>query len=193
MFKKNMDQSAYVAGFFGVLIGITLTELMKGIADTIKNSKRVKYYIPHGILVTATFVFIVQSFFDFQWFSREISQWTPLLLIRFSLPWVLLCLTSYLLFPSFEGNDTIDFKGHFDNFSSGVIKFSFVLSPLIVAFYIFRLNYSIFHIENLVVIAGLGFSLLAFFLDKNWIRVLFISLVTCYLVYKVVFYVPQIG
>jgi hypothetical protein len=50
-----MDQSAYVAGFFGVLIGITLTELIKGIADTIKNSKRVKYFVPHGILVTATF------------------------------------------------------------------------------------------------------------------------------------------
>lgn len=98
-----MDQSAYVAGFFGVLIGITLTELIKGIADTIKNSKRVKYFVPHGILVTATFVFIVQSFFDFQWLSREISQWTPLLLIRFALPWVLLCLTSYLIGSFFCG------------------------------------------------------------------------------------------
>jgi hypothetical protein len=34
-----MDQSAYVAGFFGVLIGITLTELIKGIAETLKNSR----------------------------------------------------------------------------------------------------------------------------------------------------------
>lgn len=39
-----MDQSAYVAGFFGVLIGITITELIKGIAETIRHNKRVKIH-----------------------------------------------------------------------------------------------------------------------------------------------------
>lgn len=183
-----MDQSAYVAGFFGVLIGITLTELIKGIAETLKNNTRIKYYLPHGILVTAIFVFIVQSFFDFQWLTKDIAQWTPLLLIRFTLPWVLLCLISYLLFPSFDGNQIIDFKDNFNKLTSGVFKFCVVLFPLVIFVNIFSLGYSIFHIDNLVMLVSLGFTLLAIFLNKDWVRVLLLGIGTCYLLYHAIYY-----
>jgi len=182
-----MDQTAYVAGFFGVLIGITLTELIKGIADTLKNTKRIKYYIPHGVLVTAIFLFIVQSFFDFQWFSKDISQWTPLTLIRFTLPWVLLCLTSYLLFPSFEGTQSIDFKEHFNKFTSTLLKFCVVLFPLAI-FVNISLGLGIFYVDNWIMLIGLGFTLIAIFLNKDWIKVILITAGTCYLLYHSIYY-----
>ena len=183
-----MDQSAYVYGFFGVLIGITLTELVKGIADTLKNAKRIKYYIPHGVLVAAIFVFIVQSFFDFQGLTKNIAQWTPLLLIRFTLPWVFLCLISYLIFPSFDGNHIINFKDHFNKITSGVFKFCFVFFPLVIFVNIFSLGYSIFHTSNWIMLGGLGFTILAIFFNKDWLKILIVYLGTCYLIYHAIYY-----
>lgn len=178
-----MDQSAYVAGFFGVLIGITLTELIKGVAKTLRNTKRIKYYIPHGILVFALFILIVQSFFDFQWFSRDVNIWTPLLIVRFTLPWIFICLCSYLVFPSFDGDHIIYFKDHFTKFSLGAFKFAAVLIPLIIGFNIVSLGFGIFHFQNLVIIIFLGLILLAIFFKKDWLTIIPLCIGTCYLLY----------
>jgi hypothetical protein len=180
-----MDQSAYVAGFFGVLIGITLTELIKGIAETIRNMKRIKYYIPHGILVFAIFILIVQSFFDFQWLSRGISIWTPLLIIRFTIPWIIICLCSYLVFPSFDGQHVIHFKDHFDKFSFGAFKFGVVLIPLIIIVNIVSLGHDFFHFENLVMTFFMGLIILAMVLKRDWLTIISLCSGTCYLFYDV--------
>ena len=183
-----MDQSAYIAGFFGVLIGITLTELIKGIAETLRNAKRIKYYIPHGIAVVSIFVFIVQSFFDFQSLTKDITQWTPLLLIRYTLPWVLLCLASYLITPSFEGTQIIDFKDNFNKLTLGIFKVCVVLFPLVIFVNIFSLDYGIFHIANWIMLVGWGFMLLGILINKDWIKVIIICSGTCYLLYHAIYY-----
>ena len=183
-----MDQSGYVAGFFGVLIGITLTELIKGIAETIRNNKRIKYYIPHGILVGTIFMVIVQSLFDFQWFSKGINIWTPILLIRFTLPWILICLSSYLVFPSFEGHDVINFKDNFDRFVSAAMKLMIGLIPLIISVKIFYIRQSIFHFENLFLVTSLSLIIATMVFKKDWLKIFILCLGTCYELYNIITY-----
>ena len=178
-----MDQSAYIAGFFGVLIGITLTELIKGIAETLRNRKRIEYYLPHGIMVFAIFILIVQSFFDFQWLSRDITNWTPLLIIRFTMPWIIICLCSYLAFPSFEGTHIIHFKDHFNKSASGAYKICVVLIPLIVIVNIVSLGLTLFHFENLIMLFFLGLIILCLAFKKDWLTLIPLCLGTCYLLY----------
>ena len=185
-----MDQSAYVTGFFGVLIGITLTELIKGIAETIRHKERVKYYIPHGILVGAIFIFLIQSFFDFQWFSREVTSWTPILLIRFTLPWILICLASYLVFPSFDGDDIINFKDQFDRFCAGVLKLMLPLIPLIISFHIFYLRLGILYFQNPILLGVWSLIVVSMVLRKNWhwLKILFVCLAASYGLYNIIYY-----
>ena len=175
-------------GFFGVLIGITLTELIKGVAETIRNKKRIKYYIPHGILVGLIFMVILQSFFDFQWFSKGINIWTPILLIRFTLPWILICLSSYLVFPSFEGHDFINFKDNFDRIVSAGMRLMIGLIPLNISFNIFYTGQSIFHFENLILLTFLSLNIATMVFKKDWLRISFLCLATCYELYKIITY-----
>jgi hypothetical protein len=139
-------------------------------------------------LVANIFIFIVQSFFDFQWLTKDIDEWTPLLIIRYTLPWVVLCLASYLLFPSFEGNEIIDFKDNFNKFSTGGFKFCVVLIPFVMFYNITYLSRAFFDVENLFMLIGLTFALVAIFIKKDWVRVFAVSLGTCYLIYHALFH-----
>ena len=183
-----MDQSGYVAGFFGVLIGITLTELIKGIAETIRNNKRIKYYIPHGILVGAIFLVIIQSFFDFQWFSKGINTWTPILLIRFTLPWIAICLSSYLVFPSFEGHAVINFKDNFDRFFSAAMRLMIGLIPLIISVDIFYIGQSVFHLKNLILLTFLSLIIATMVFKRDWLKISLLCLGACYELYDTITY-----
>lgn len=107
-----MNQHEYIAGFYGVLIGFTLTELISGIARTIKNLERVKYFYLHALASVLTFLLIIFVFFEFFQFFMVVKDWSPLSLLRFSFPAIFVCFFSYLLFPEFaEG--VVDFKEHY--------------------------------------------------------------------------------
>lgn len=183
-----MDQASYVAGFFGVLIGITLTELIKGVAETLRNGKRIKYYVPHGILVGEIFMFIIQSFFDFQWLSRDIHNWTPILLIRFTLPWILICLSSYLVFPSFDGSETINFKDNFDRFFFSGMKVIVGLIPLIISVNIFYIHQSPFHMENLMLMIVFASLIITIIFRREWQKILILWLGAVYELYHILSY-----
>jgi hypothetical protein len=182
-----MDQSAYVAGFFGVLIGITITELVKGIADTIRNASRINYYIPHGILVLNLFLFIVQNFFDFQWFSRDVVAWTPVTIIRYAVPWIIICLASYLVFPSFE-KEPVDFKDYFNKISLGAFKVGCVLTPLIIGWNMTTMNLPLFHFENVAVLVFCALMIWAIYSKKDWLIVAISCAASCYWLYHVIMY-----
>ncbi len=105
----TMTSSEYISGFFGIVIGMSITELLRGIYKIMINSKKVTYFIPHGIGLAAFFLTIIIFFFDYFRLLKLTTEWTPITLILHTLPLALVFFVSMMFFPSFK-EDRIDFK-----------------------------------------------------------------------------------
>jgi hypothetical protein len=178
-----MNQHEYVTGFFGVLIGFTLTELIKGSAETLKNSGRVKYYFPHGLALILLFFNIILNFFDFNIILNWVENWTALLLIRYSFPTIFTCFFVYLIFPSFDGTEEVDFRKHYFK----VFPIIFILLILLTVFTLVRnvllFGHDLSDITIIFPLLILFAALSALLIKKDWVQYLFFALAIPLLVY----------
>jgi len=177
-----MGKSEYIAGFYGILIGFTLTELIKGIAETLKNRDRIKYYYPHGLFVTLIFNITILSFFDFYYFLSVVKDWTPLLLIQNTFPAIFLCFCTYVLFPQLI-EKSIDFRAHYFKATPIIFRLAVVMIILILIRNIFLQHIHPFYIANVFLILLLLIVTLSIFLKKDWIQYLSLTLANLISIY----------
>lgn len=105
-----MSASEYVAGFFLVIIGFAVSELLKGTAELIRERKRIKFYWPYLLMIP--FVLEVLMFL-FLWLFTEVNkpgaEWSVAELIAITMvvaPYAFIC---YLMFPS-QIDERLDLK-----------------------------------------------------------------------------------
>jgi len=170
-----MNQQEYIAGFYGILIGFTLTELIRGVANTIKNLDRIKYYYPHGLFVVLLLFGILLNFFSFYRYvgidgSRAIESWSPLLLMRNTFIPVFLCFFSFLLFPSFNGEIKIDFRVHYFKVIPKILVIAILLSILSIVRNIFIYRSAIFYSSNIILFFFLWAGVIGIRFKKDWIH-----------------------
>jgi hypothetical protein len=178
-----MNQHEYVAGFFGVLIGFTLTELIKGVAETFKNLDRVKYYYPHGLFVILMLFTIILNFFDFYKFFSWVGVWTPLLLLRYTFPSIFVCFLCYMLFPTFNTNEKVDFREHYFKLSRTIHFLIMSMIVLIVIRNIFFIRNELFGIANVLMVLIFLVSLGGLLIKKDWAQYLFLTIAFTAVVY----------
>lgn len=183
-----MNQHEYIAGFFGVLIGFTLTELIKGAAETLKNVERVKYYYPHGLALILLFFVIMLNFFDFYFVFSWVDHWTPMLLIQYSFPAIFVCFFSYILFPPFEGTGKVDFRRHYFKIFPTVFILLIFLTLLTIARNLFLFAHNVFEVTIifplLILVAALG----ALLVKKDWAQYIFFAMAIPLIVYWTLWY-----
>jgi hypothetical protein len=160
-----MNHHEYVAGFLGILLGFTLTELIKGIAETFLNWERVKYYYLHSIVVVFVLIVIVLNFFHFFQYFHITKIWTPMLLLRSTFPLIFICFICYILFPSFTANnEVVDFKKHCNKIFPILYFISILLTSMTLIINLFREELPLYSFENRVHLILFCISVIAYFL-----------------------------
>ena len=185
-----MSSNEYIAGFFGIMIGLSITELLRGIYETIINSKKVKYFIPHGIGLADCFLIIVIFFFDYFRVMRTTETWTPLTLVSQAFPLIIIFFLTMLAFPSFK-DDIIDFKEHTKRIWPKLYLAGFAICVLLVLRNIFVTGLEPTSPINVSLYLQIPVYLLGWvYRQKDWIHyfittVMFILLLGATMVYEI--------
>lgn len=88
-----------------IIIGLGLTEILTGVASSIRCRTTVNFYWVHLVLVLAIFIALLQQWWEI-WGLRNASEWSFLALLFMLTAPVCLYLISHLLFPEpVEGAD----------------------------------------------------------------------------------------
>ena len=81
-----------------IIIGLGISELLRGVARLIRSRRETKAYWVQLVLVAAIFIVFVQQWWEF-WQLRELQEWTFALVLLYLAELVGLYLIAHLLFP----------------------------------------------------------------------------------------------
>lgn len=129
-----MNAAEYISGFFLIIIGFAVSELLQGSAKLIRERHAIKVYWPYLIVIPFIFEILI---FWFLWVfimvkNDEDQVWSIFEIVDLSvqvIPWAFI---SYLIFPSTlrEGFDSRKF--YFEN-AKLIIVISIILNAYIIA------------------------------------------------------------
>ena len=93
-----MELFEFLMVLVSIIVGLGLTEILTGVARSIRRRASVEPYWVHTILVVALFIALLQQWWEI-WGLRETAEWSFMaLLIMLTAP-VCLFLTAHLVFP----------------------------------------------------------------------------------------------
>ena len=107
-----MDAFGYVSVIISVVIGLGLSHLLTGIADLVKNRRRVRFYWVHLVWVALTFVGHIFLWWT-MWNLRLIREWNFFSFLLILLAPVLLYVAAAFLTPKVESDVSIDLREYF--------------------------------------------------------------------------------
>jgi hypothetical protein len=81
-----------------IIIGLGVTEILTGVARSLRSRATVKFYWVHMVVVVFIFVALLQQWWEI-WGLRSVTEWSFLALIFMLTAPVCLFLISHLLFP----------------------------------------------------------------------------------------------
>jgi len=107
-----MDQFSYLSVLLSIILGLAITQVLKGFRGILLARRRVVVYWP--VLVWA--VLLLSIFVQSWWASfgmRDIAQWTFPAFSIVLLQTVLMYMLAALVFPDFHGDETTDLRAHY--------------------------------------------------------------------------------
>jgi len=108
-----MDLYSHVRVLFSIVLGLGVSQLLRGVARIIQHPRRFRVYWVH--LLWARFLFLyMMHFWWWEFRLRNVAQWTFPLYFFVALYAILLYLLCTLLFP----DDMADYQGFADYFYS---------------------------------------------------------------------------
>jgi hypothetical protein len=106
---STLSAPEYVAGFFLVIIGFAVSEVLKGSAELIRERKRIRFYWPYLLMIPFVLEVLMVVFL---WLFTKVnkgSEWSVVELTALTLVVAPYAFISYLIFPS-QINEDIDLK-----------------------------------------------------------------------------------
>ncbi len=130
-----MSAPEYIAGFFLIIIGFAVSELLKGSARLLRERKRVNVYWPYVLVIPFIFEILI---FWFIWVYTMIKSepdqtWSIFEIADISLQVVPWAFISYLIFPSTIKDGFDSRKFYFDNG-----KLIVIITIVLVGYILFR-------------------------------------------------------
>ena len=107
-----MDAFGYVSVIISVVIGLGLSHLLTGIAELVKERRRVKFYWVHLVWVGLTFVGHIFLWWT-MWNLRLVRDWNFFSFLLLLLAPVLLYVAAAFLIPRVEPDDPINLREYF--------------------------------------------------------------------------------
>lgn len=107
-----MDAYGYISVIISVVIGLGLSHLLTGIAELVKNRRRVKFYWVHVIWVGLIFVGHIFLWWT-MWNLRLVRDWNFFSFLLILLAPVLLYVAAAFLIPKVDSDDSLDLRAYF--------------------------------------------------------------------------------
>lgn len=107
-----MDQFSYLSVLLSIILGLAITQVLKGFRGILLARKRVVMYWPVLVWAVLLLAIYVQSW----WASfgmRSISQWTLPAFSVVLLQTIILYMLAALVFPDFYGDEPTDLRAHY--------------------------------------------------------------------------------
>jgi hypothetical protein len=129
-----------------LIIGLGITELLNGVALSIRNKKTISLYWIHSLFVVIVFLALVQQWWEI-WNLRDIQSWTfPGFLMMLGGP-IGLYLIAHLLFP--EPIEGLNFRTYYYEESLPILVLAILTVLVSSAFRPLVFGENIFSVDNL--------------------------------------------
>jgi hypothetical protein len=169
-----MDLYLHVKVLFGMIVGLSVAHLLKGVAGIVQHPKRFRVYWVHLVWVLFLFLYLIH-FWLWEFTLARVREWTFPLYFFVALYAVLLYLLCTLFFPEQIG-EYDGFKGYFYSrrqwifaLMAALFAADIVDTLLKGAAYFHRLGYA----YDIRTAAFLVLSLLAILIKRPWFHASF--------------------
>jgi hypothetical protein len=126
-----VSATEYIASFFLVIVGFTISELLKGSARIVRERRRIKFYWPYLVVLPFAYEMMIFWFLHlFEVVTGHVGAWSTRDLAIISLqviPWAFI---SYLIFPS-RINEGFDMKAFYFDTAKVMIVIVTMLNILV--------------------------------------------------------------
>jgi len=104
----------YVSVLISIILGLGITVLLTGLADMIRNWKRVQFYWPYGVWILIIFILHLQEWWT-TYLLRSEMKWTLTLFAFIIIYPIVLFILANLLFPKRWRKNGVDMKVYYYN------------------------------------------------------------------------------
>jgi hypothetical protein len=126
-----MDAFSYLSVLLSIILGLAITQILKGVRGVVLARAIVVPYWPTFVLVAFLLVLDVQSWWS-MFGMRLITTWTFSMFAVVLLQTVVLYMLAALVLPDFFGEKTVDLRAHY--FGHRRIFYGLFLALLLVSF-----------------------------------------------------------
>ncbi|HET7063379.1 MAG TPA: hypothetical protein VFI49_03820 [Rudaea sp.] len=107
-----MDQFSYLSVLLSIILGLAITQVLKGFRGILLARTRVRMYWPVLLWAIGLLGMCVQSWWT-TFSLREVTDWTFAQFAVVLLQMVLTYMLAALVFPDFFGDETVDLRSHY--------------------------------------------------------------------------------
>jgi hypothetical protein len=126
-----LSATEYIASFFLVIVGFTISELLKGSARLVRERRRIKFYWPYLVILPFVYEMLIFWFLHiFTMVTGHSGVWSTKDVGMISLAVVPWAFISYLIFPS-RIPDGFDMKQFYFDMAKVVIAITTMLGVLV--------------------------------------------------------------
>jgi hypothetical protein len=107
-----MDQFSYLSVLLSIILGLAITQVLKGFRGILLTRARIRFYWPPIVWSLTLLLIFVQSWWA-MFGMRHVSNWTfpPFAIVV--LQTILEYMLAAIVLPDFFGNGTVDLKDHY--------------------------------------------------------------------------------
>ncbi len=107
-----MDQFSYLSVLLSIIIGLAITQVLKGFRGILLGRRRVRMYWPVLLWAIGLLAMCVQGWWA-NFGLREVAEWTFAQFAVVLLQMVFTYMLTALVFPDFFGDQSVDLRQHY--------------------------------------------------------------------------------
>ncbi len=107
-----MDQFSYLSVLLSIILGLAITQVLKGYRGVLLSRARIKFYWPTILWSLTLLLMFVQGWWS-MFGMRDMAYWTFATFGVILLQTMLYYMLAAIVFPDFFGTETIDLREHY--------------------------------------------------------------------------------
>ena len=187
-----MSEFEYVMVLISLILGLGISQILVGIANLLKKSHKVKFYIPHLICIVVVFMIHIQEWWINYEYSRKIMEWRfSVFFFMVAYP-ILLYIMARLLFPLHLSAKSIDLREFYMVHYRKFFLFGFMMSLMAIPQNLFLLDVSLGDQLNQILITLVLLIPIIFKTRKDWVHYSLVTIMAGIGVFYIIIINPKL-
>ena len=107
-----MDQFSYLSVLLSIILGLAITQVLKGFRGMLLTRARIRFYWPTFVWSLTLLLFFVQGWWA-MFTMRTMTLWTFATFGVILLQTIIYYMLAAIVFPDFFGSETVDLREHY--------------------------------------------------------------------------------